>query len=160
RQGGPDRSAWLVGIAWVWANAHISYYLGLAVLGVFWLDAMVAERGRNRPSPTSSSARLGAILALACAVSFLNPFGWRALWQPFEFFLDWRPEPIFQAIGELKPISWALNIDNGLPLLMTGWPALLLWRATQGRFDRVEAVLGLAFTGLTLFGQRFLGFYA
>jgi tetratricopeptide (TPR) repeat protein len=152
RQGGPDRSAWLIGIAWVWANAHLSYYLGLAVLGVFWLDARLAA------SP--ARARLGVILAMCGAVSFLNPFGWRALWQPFEYFLYWRHEPIFQVIGELEPITWAVNVENGLPLLMLGWPALFLWRAARGRFDRVEAVLGLAFTGLTLFGQRFLGSYA
>ena len=160
RQGGPDRSAWLIGVAWVWANAHLSYYLGLAVLGVFWIDALLAERARNRRSATPSSVRLGVMLALACAISFLNPFGWRALWQPFEYFLYWRHEPIFQAIGELKPIVWRLNLENGLPLLMLGWPALFAWRAAHGRFDRVEGVLGLAFTGLTLFGQRFLGFYA
>jgi hypothetical protein len=161
RQGGPDRSPWLIAVACAWANAHISYYLGLAVLGVFWLDAALgARRARSASAPVGSSGRLGIVLVACAVISFLNPFGWRALWQPFEYFLYWRHEPIFQVIGELKPIEWKANLENGLPLLMLGWPVLFLWRAARGRLDRVEAVLGLAFTGLTLLGQRFLGFYA
>src|SRR5262247_4005734 len=35
RRGGADRSVWVVAIAWVWANAHISYYLGFVILGAY-----------------------------------------------------------------------------------------------------------------------------
>jgi hypothetical protein len=153
RQGGPDRSAWVIAIACAWANAHISYYLGLLVLGVFWLDDVMARRPR-------SGWGLGRVLLAAIAISFLNPFGWRALAQPFEYFLFWRHEPIFQVIQELKPITWRVNVVNGLPLLVAGWPLLLAWRAAARRLDRVEGALMAGFTILVWLGQRFLGFYA
>ena len=154
RHGGPDRSVWVVAIACAWANAHISYYLGLVVLGVFWADAWLSRSGAR------GDKGLGWALLASVAVSFFNPFGWRALWQPFEYFLVWRHEAIFQIVGELRPIQWALNIENGLPFLMVGWPLLMLDRAARRRFDRVEAALALLFTALVWFGQRFVGFYA
>ena len=164
RQGGRDHSLWIVGIAWIWANAHISYYLGLMMLALFWLDAGLASRrpvraaaGAGRPTGTG---RLGVVLLASAAVSFLNPFGWRALWQPFDFFLHLRHEALYQSVGELMPIDWDNNRVNGLLALMIGWPVLAAWHALRGRLDRVEAVLLIFFTTITLFGQRFLGFYA
>ena len=152
RQGGPNRWPWLIAIACLWANAHISYYLGLVVLGVFWIDEWRARRAAG-PS-------LGLVLVAAVAVSFLNPFGWRALWQPFDYFLNGRHEAIFALVGELKPIQWSVNFTNGLPLLFAGWPLLILARALARRVDRVEIALAVIFTALVMFGQRFLGFYA
>lgn len=162
RRGGPKREAWLIGIALVWANAHISYYLGLVVLAAFWLDAWWTARGRGRAldADPREATRLGWIVLGAAVVSLVNPFGWRALWQPFEYFLYWRHEPIFQIIGELRPIEWSANWKNGLPLLLAGWPALLLWRSIRKGPDVAEIVLFACFTGLVFFGQRFLGFYA
>jgi tetratricopeptide (TPR) repeat protein len=95
----------------------------------------------------------------ALLASFVNPFGWRALWQPFEFFFHWRHEPIFRDIVELRPIDWSQNWRNGLPLVMLGWPLLMLWRARRSGLDRVELLLCACFTALTLVGQRFVGFY-
>jgi hypothetical protein len=109
RHGGPNRWPWLMVVACLWANAHISYYLGLVVLSVFWADE------RLRP-PSSTRPGLGRVLLGAIAISFLNPFGWRALWQPFDYFLHGRHEAIFELVGELRPIAWNVNVVNGLPL--------------------------------------------
>src|SRR5678815_2642298 len=38
RHGGRDRSLWLIPIALVWANAHISYFLFFVVLGAHALN--------------------------------------------------------------------------------------------------------------------------
>jgi hypothetical protein len=166
RQGGPDRSLWIVAIAWVWANVHISYPLSFVLLGAHALGERVhagripapaapaAAPGRRRPAP------LWWVVLGAAAVSFLNPYGWRPLWQPFEYFLFWRNEPLFKLIGELTPVDWSLNLRNGLPLLLAAWPALLLWRVRRRGWDVVEATLCLLFTVLGLRTQRFLGFYA
>ncbi|TMQ72501.1 MAG: hypothetical protein E6K80_02650 [Candidatus Eisenbacteria bacterium] len=154
RQGGPDRAPWVIAIACVWANAHLSYYLGLVVLAIFWLDERLTGESRG------ARLGLGRVLLASIGVSFLNPFGWRALWQPFEYFLFWRHEPIFQIVSELQPVTWSANAENGLPLLIAGWPLLLLWRAGRRRLDRVEIALAAWFTALVCFGQRFLGFYA
>ena len=153
RSARADRRAWLVLIAWIWANVHISYWLGLAIQGVYaaamWRDAP----GGRRRKPL-------AILALSAAISFVNPWGWRALWQPFEYFLTWRHEPIFQTIGELQPVDWAYHARDGLAVLIAGWIVLAIWRARAFGFDPVEAVMFALFAALALPTQRFVGLLA
>ena len=151
RNGGPDRSWWLPMMACAWANVHISYYLGLTVLGIHVLDEALR---RGRPG------RLGLVLAACCAASLVNPFGAGVLAQPFEYFLFWRHEPIFGGISELRPVQWEHNLRNGLPLLLAAWPLLLFWRARRFGFDLAEALTLLAFAGFGLTSQRFLGFLA
>ena len=171
RSGGPDRSPWIVGIAWVWANAHISYHLGFALLGFFILDAHLAARTQSRNAPSGPSAetaantprgplRLWLVALAALAISFVNPFGWRALWQPFDYFLNQRHESIFQTIGELKPLVWSVNWRNGLPLIVVLWPVLMLWRTWRKGFDLAEALLCAFFIALALSTVRFVGFLA
>lgn len=151
RQGGRDASAWIVPIAWVWANVHISYHLGFLLLGIYLVEA---HRTGQRP------ATLWKVAGAALAVSFVNPFGWRALWQPFDYFLHQRQEPIYRIISELGPIDWSLNRRNGLIVLLVAWPLLLLWRWRRRGLDLVELLLCAVFTGLAFLSQRFLGFYA
>lgn len=178
RNGGPDRSLWLIAIAVVWINAHISYHLGLLLTGIYWLDAWLTERrarskGRGRRGPVRPAGPATAaappralplfyVLAAGIAVSFLNPFGWRAVWQPFDYVLHLRHEPIFSTILELQPV-WgfpAFHARNGLPLLLLGWPVLAFLRARRHGFDLAELLLGLAFVGFGLTSSRFVGFTA
>ena len=152
RHGGPDRSVWLVAIAWGWINAHLSYYILFVVLGIYLLDAEVAARAGGGPAPR----RLRVAGACALAVSLLNPFGWHALAWPFQYFFTWRKEPFYRDIAELRPISWAA----GHTLLIAGWPLLLAWRARRRGVDLVETLMCLFLSGLVIMGQRFLGSYA
>ncbi|HTO92173.1 MAG TPA: hypothetical protein VMJ70_13675 [Candidatus Sulfotelmatobacter sp.] len=151
RAGGPDRSMALVPIAWAWANTHLSYYIGLLLIALYAADDLLARRPGAR--------RLALIFAGALAISFVNPFGWRALAQPFQYALFWSHEPVFQNIPELGPPDWLFNLRNGLPLLIAGWPALVIWRFRHRRIDPVEWALMLAFTAQSLMAQRFVGFY-
>lgn len=158
-----DPALLLIPIAWIWANAHVSYWLTFLLLGAAWLDdrfgRRVEEEGTT-PAPATGRIGLVAIGLVAAAVAFANPFGWRGLWQPFEYFLYWRHEPIFQGIGELKPVDWGVNLKNGLPVLVVAWPLLALWRSVSGRRDVLELVLCGTLLPLTLGGQRFMGFLA
>ena len=152
RRGFGDRSPWLIVIAWAWANIHISWYLGFVVLacyGVHDWRSRVPRRGR-----------LLLVLAGMAVVSFLNPFGWRALWQPFDFALHGRGEVIFRDIVELQPVDWRTSWRSGLPLLVAGWPALIVWRGRHGRIDWTEGLLCLFFTTAGVMVRRFIGFYA
>ena len=159
RQGGRDRSAWCLPIAWAWANTHISWYLGFAVTGTYLLDDLLPGRGGG--AAARIRARRLAIVALgALAISFVNPWGWRALWQPFDYFLHWRHEPIFQIIRELRPVNWRDYERSPLPLLVAAWPALIAWQARRRLFDRVEAILCAGLSTLALSTQRFIGVYA
>ena len=166
RQGGPDRSPWLVPIALVWANVHISWPLGFLILAAFtvedvWRRRRTVHAAQAAPdAPAPRARRLAAIGLAALAVSFVNPFGWRALWQPFDYFFFLRREPLFRIISELRGIDWTLNGRNGLAVLLLLWPALLLWRMRRRGLDSAELVLCATFTGFALLSQRFLGFYA
>jgi hypothetical protein len=156
RHGVRAHPGWLVLIAWAWANTHISYYLFFAVLGVHVIASHLPPRRAGAPP-----ARVLWLAALAAAaISFVNPSGWRTLWQPFEFWLVWRHELIYLNIGEMKPIVWRINWLNGLPILLGLWPLLALARVRRAGFDRVEAMMCALFTATLLVGARFMGVYS
>jgi len=172
---GWDRAWWIVPIALVWANVHVTYHVGLALTGAYALaerfDAWQEARTPSERTPrTSASAppvqssgaprTLWIVLALSVAVSLLNPSGARLLVQPFQYFLVWRHEPIYRAIQELQPTSITAHWRSGLPLLIVGWPLLALWRAFARRVDLAELLLCAGLTALALSSQRFLGLYA
>jgi hypothetical protein len=150
------RDAGLVLVAWVWVNVHISFVLGWLVLAIRALAGPRPGTGSERPS----AAGLGPVLLLAVAVSFVNPFGWRAVWRPFEFAFSWRHDPLISSISELAPLDWSANLSNGLPLVMLGWPALVLWRWIRRGLDAVEFASCALFTALALSGNRFVATYA
>jgi tetratricopeptide (TPR) repeat protein len=190
RQGGRDHTLWLIPVAWAWANVHNTYFLGFGVIGIFLLEDLVSrrrgprapsarDRGVAAPPRAPASARGGATPAGGAAsgrtggrwrllwiglaslvISFVNPYGWRLLWEPFDFFLHHRNEPIFQTIAELGPVQWDIYWKKGLPFLVAGWPLLALWHARTRGADRVELLCCAAFTALALPAQRFLGLYA
>jgi tetratricopeptide (TPR) repeat protein len=160
RHGGKDRALWLVPIQWAWLNAHSSYFIGLALIGFHLLEAWRgARRGAAASAPRPRAMPLVLAIVGSVAVSFLNPYGWRLPWQPIDFFLHHRAEPIFQGIGELGPVSWSLWWSTGLPLLVAGWPLLLVARARRSGVDLAEVLCCLFFTALALPAERFAGFY-
>jgi tetratricopeptide (TPR) repeat protein len=169
RAGGRDRTPWLIATQWAWANVHNSYFIGFTLIGLHALDGWLAPPRRAAPVGHGAAAargrragasRLFAIGLAALAISFVNPFGWRLLWQPFDFFLHHRNDPVFLSIGELRPVDWSVNWKSGLPLLFVGWPVLVGWRARRSGLDRVEFVACALFTALALNTQRFAGFYS
>jgi hypothetical protein len=157
---GADPGVWLVPIAWVWANTHPSYYMGFVMIGFHGLDELRAARWGRGPAALAAGAsarRLAALTLAALAVSFANPWTWRTLWQPFEFFLTLRHEPLYREIGELQRLDWRNNARNGLAVLLVVWPALAVWRWRRRGFDLVETLCFAFFTALMLNTQRFAG---
>src|SRR5258706_9687890 len=157
RRGGRDWSAGLIAIAAAWVNVHISWPIGLVVLAGYALDDLL-ERG-----PTPREARFGLVGGgLGCAAAaFANPFGRRAVWQPFDFLLRERHEPIYRGIAELQPVQGAYNLRNGLPLLVVAWPLLALVGALRkGWIDWAELSLAAFFPAIGPSSQRFIGFLA
>jgi hypothetical protein len=159
-----DHALWLIPIAWVWANTHPSYYMGFVMIGFHLLDDLwIARRGSGAAALAARAGfrRLLVITLAAVAISFANPWTWRSLWQPFEFFFTLRHEALYQGIGELQHIDWRNNSRNGLAVMLVLWPLLALWRwRRQGGFDRVETLCLLFFTALMLNTQRFTGAWA
>jgi len=155
RSGGPDRSIWLIPLAWTWANCHISYHFGLYVIGIHWLASTVGVSRRG-----TAPGRLIYVALAAVAVSFINPFGWRALAQPFDFFLHGRTEPIFRTNAELLRAPWSLVWHSGLGILIAAWAVLAARRVRHRGWDFVELAIMIPFAWLALSVNRFLGYFA
>jgi hypothetical protein len=66
---------------------------------------------------------------------------------------------MLSSITELQPLDWKLNLWNGLPLLLAGWPALALWRS---RRRARRALMRAVRHGheCSLSGNRFVATYA
>jgi hypothetical protein len=158
RHGGPDRTFLLPLIALAWANTHLSWFLGLVLNGIHVLAALIAAQGRERGDRDPRPGRLLLMAAASFAISFVNPFGWRALWQPFDFALHWRGEPMFQAIGELQRLPLSALRWNGVAIVLIMWPLLLLWHSFRRRRDLVEWMVALVFIPLACSSVRFLGY--
>jgi hypothetical protein len=156
RHGGRDHSRWLVLVAWLWANVHVSYYLSLTLTGFHLLDELVAAL-RRRPGARMPVA-LAGVLAASAAACFVNPFGWAALWQPFQYFFEWRQQPLFQMILELRPIVWQAHESDGLLPWMLLAIGLALVRLARGRGNLVDALTYALFFATAIGSQRFLGF--
>src|SRR5262245_16035437 len=109
RRGPGRRDAALVLVIWAWANTHISWPLGVVVLLLHALAARV-------PPERHELRGLLPVAAICVAAAFANPFGWRAVWRPFEYVIVWRHDPLLSGISELQPLDWSLNVWNGLPL--------------------------------------------
>ncbi|HET9327513.1 MAG TPA: hypothetical protein VFQ05_12135, partial [Candidatus Eisenbacteria bacterium] len=148
---------WLAPLMWIWANAHVSYFIGFVLIGVHALGVHLGKRAEVPvPSPREYTAAAIAMAALAVA----NPFGWQQLWQPFDYALHLSREPLFRGIGELLPVSPSTGWRHGLWLMVVGWPVLALVHARRRGADWVELITCALVTALALPSQRFLGVYA
>ena len=153
RRGPGRRDVALVLVMWAWANAHISWPVGVVVLAMHALAARVPP---GRPALRG----LGVVVPAAIAVAFANPFGWSAVRRPFEYLFVWRHDPLLSVISELQPLDWSVNLWNGLPLLIVGWPLLALWRTGRRGPDALELGLCTLGTVLAVSGNRFVATYA
>jgi hypothetical protein len=158
RQGGPDRRWALPVVALLWANVHASWWMGLAFTALFASEA--AWRGRRDPDALGEARALAGWFALSALASFANPFGWRALAQPFEYQFVLRNDPLYRTIAELGPVRWREHLRDGGSALLALWPALAIVRARRRGVDPVEWALMLAFGALAIGTQRFLGMFA
>lgn len=158
RQGRGRELAWLVPIAWVWSNAHVSYFIAFVLLAVHALGARVGRHLADQEPP--SLARYAMTAGAMGVVALANPFGWAQLWQPFDYALHLSREPLFRGIGELQPLTLNTGWRHGLWLMILGWPVLALWRAWRHGVDWVELATCALATAYALPSQRFIGAYA
>lgn len=142
---------WLVALAALWANVHISYTLFFEVGLGYFADAVLRRR-----EPSARPVRLALVLAASLLACLANPFGLRWLWEPFDYLLHQRHELIFVGIDELQRIAWGSNLRNGLPVLLALAAVLALARWRR-RFDAAELVVYALFGWQAFTAERFLG---
>jgi len=143
---GPDHRAWLVPIACVWANLHLTWFL------LFFLWALYLLDGRG--------GRPWAWVALSAAALFVQPYGVAALRQPFDFVFASRNQPILRSVGKLAPLDLAAHVRDGFLPLVGLWAIVAAWRWRRSGFDRVEIPGGLLLLVATFRSQRLLGVFA
>ena len=75
----------------VWVNLHIYFFLGIGWIGAFLLDALwrAWRDVDNRDEHVLLAKRIGMTLAACCAVTPLNPNGWRGAVYPLFIFQNY-----------------------------------------------------------------------
>jgi hypothetical protein len=121
---GNTRLLWLLPpIFCVWINLHGSALLGLCLLALYILCGCFSFRkgifDQNRWS-ASELRRLLMVFLASTAALFINPYGWRMVWNPFDMLLnqklmiaimqEWQPMNLSMNIGKTSAIAIGLTI--------------------------------------------------
>jgi hypothetical protein len=158
RRHGKDHSWWLVAVACAWANIHISYWMLFALTGAHLVEDLLV--------PPRRGPKLLWVMLVALAACFLNPFGWKALVEPFRYAFTWRNEVMTRTIGELQPVDWKFLARTGYVVLLPLWPVLIALRALGSRarrgagWDLAELLTCVGFSAIGLANQRFVSVWA
>ncbi len=117
----------------LWANAHQSAVLGLALIGlwagVHWLSPVTFLRTRKMVPDCDLRARLTAtaVFALASAAACVNAAGWRYFAQPFavaklgDLISEWAPTSLAVLVAH-EPWSLLFGVVAGLSLFARAEP--------------------------------------
>jgi hypothetical protein len=108
---------WLVPLFWLWANTHIQFVLGLAMLGGLAIESLAAPiLGWAAPHhiarPRTPPRWAIVVLVLSVFATLVNPYGYRVYSAAFTLVGQWPA--ISQRINELQSLSfrhpseWAL----------------------------------------------------
>src|SRR5207244_2855020 len=91
----------------LWINLHGSWLFGLIVLGVFILSGLAEGEWGIIAARRFTRAELGKLLAVAIATVgalFVNPFGYRLVWYPFD--LLFRQQANINNIDEWRSVDF------------------------------------------------------
>jgi hypothetical protein len=115
---------WLLPLVFcVWINLHGSWLIGLGLLGLYILSGLVSFRkgifdqeGFSRPA----LGRLLAVFVASLAALFVNPYGWRLIWNPIDMMFnqnlnigsvqEWQPLDLGGLLGKLALLAIGLTI--------------------------------------------------
>ena len=152
------RGLWLLPLLFaLWINLHGSWVFGLVVLGIFVASGLVEGEWGQVVATRWSSAQLRKLLlasVASVAALFLNPFGYKLVFYPFD--LLFRPQGVVQFIDEWQPVDFGTwNGKLALIVIFALLAAILLCK----RRWRLDEVLLTAFSlWAALSHARFLFF--
>ena len=168
RHSGKPRLLWTLPLLFVlWANLHIQFIYGLAVLGLLLAEAVIVflfqRRGIRVEVPTLSPGHLTMVLLACIAATFATPYYYLLYVQIAEYI---GQTSVFLNIAELHP-NYFRSPDSWLILLLTvatafilGWrrkwlpfPTLLFLLATFAAFRARRDVWFLALTAIWIIGD-------
>jgi hypothetical protein len=144
-----SRREWLypiVPLMILWANIHIQFVYGLALIGAFALHASLPAKSSDVfPAPDKdgglSAAWLWSLLGAASVATLANPYGWRIYSVVYRYAIQHAPldliqemhAPAFRDLASwfvlvLTCLAWfALGVSRRKPLLLIALLAASCW---------------------------------
>lgn len=125
---GRSRSVWLLPPLFaVWVNLHGSWLIGLALLAVFTTSKAFGVHFRSieqEAMPRREWRQLVISTLASAAAVFLNPYGWRLAWNPFDMMFyqklnikvvqEWQPLNLGWVAGKFALLAILLMIGASL----------------------------------------------
>jgi len=141
----------------LWINLHASWVFGLIVVGLTIASGLVqGEWGlvEARKWTAAQLTRLLLALAASLAALFINPFGYKLVLYPFDFFH--RQAAVRQYVEEWQGVDFSTGNGKLALFVILGLLAAMLFSRRRWRLDEV---LLMAFAlGEALLHARFLFF--
>lgn len=104
---GNRRLLWLLPpLFCLWVNLHGTWLIGLALLVLYGAtEYLRVQMGALQQQPSSSAdrKRTAAVVGASVAALFVNPYGWRLVWNPLDMMLNQRVN--VTTVAEWKPIN-------------------------------------------------------
>lgn len=129
---GRTRGLWLLPpLFCVWINLHGSWIIGLAVFvlylvcGLFRVDTGAFQQ---QAFARVDRSRLLAVLGVSLAGLFINPYGWRLIWNPFDMMLNQKLNAA--NASEYQPLNLGGFIGKAVVLTIV---LMLIANAVRGR---------------------------
>ncbi len=150
------RLVWMLpAVFLVWVNTHGSWLIGIILFALFVLASAVSFTSgsiENHAAARQHSVRLTISWVVSVAVLFLNPYGWRLVFYPFD--LAFRQKLNVANVEEWKSLDFHTPRGRILFLILV---ALFLLQLVRGRkwgvFELIITAIGI-YAGLTY--SRFL----
>jgi hypothetical protein len=138
-------SLWLAALMLVWANVHGSFVFGLALAGVFALEALITAVPARR---LEIVVRWGSFGSLCLVAALLTPAGLEGLLYPFYV----NGLALLPLIGEWRPANF--SGVSGFEVVLLSALFFLLYRPTRVPVIRLLLVLGVLHLGLEHIRQQ------
>ncbi len=133
----------------LWVNSHIYFFIGLGVIGIFWLDELM----RKRTIHDKNVLTLTLILGISSVITLINPNGIHGAIYPFTVFhnygysIEENQTPFLLSQLGFQKTSW-LYLQISLGLLFTS----LLLAVKKTRI--IDWLLCISFSVIALLAVR------
>ena len=152
------RGLWLMPpLFLLWINLHGSWVFGFVVLGATIVAGLVEGEWGVIVAQRWSASQLKTLLlwsAASVAVLFINPFGYKLVWYPFD--LLFRQQNVMQFIEEWQPVNF--GDGNGKLTMILIFALLAKTLLSRRRWQLDEALLTIFALWTALSHARFMFF--
>lgn len=139
----------------LWINLHIYFFLGFAIVGAFFIEALIEKSKQTIKT-------LGMVILAMLPAVFINPFGLKGVLAPFDIFKNYGYD-----IVENKSIFYLENLIKNpnfliFKILFGVLLVLIMARLIQNRrgLSISDLILAAGFGGAALFALRNLTLFA